>query len=324
MKTLLRDIPALRLQSIIFAVAALVAIPVRCYQYFNILEESTGFYSEKDWSVWVLYVLLGAALVSIWVIARKTRAQYSYSIEVKSRPVLGAICFLLALTLLWDAVYCCAAILTAAEQSPLVMKELYRSLIKTGILPRAFEVLTAGVAAVYFFILGLSYVRGKSNGMEYRVLGLAPVLWGVARIILRFTRTISFVNISDLFYELIMLALLITFLMTFAQLTARVNFEGMDWKIPAYAFPTALLCLVCFVPRLVVTLMGRTELLSAQSPLEPCDFAITLFVLATVFSRIRPTARAMGNTQGTPPEAPVQQTQSHQTRAPEIDANFYG
>lgn len=48
--------------------ALLVAVPLRVYQYFKILEPETGFYSTIDFSVYIIYALLGIAVITAIVI----------------------------------------------------------------------------------------------------------------------------------------------------------------------------------------------------------------------------------------------------------------
>ena len=43
--------------------ALLVAVPLRVYQYFKVLESDTGFYAKTDFSVYAIYILLGAAMI---------------------------------------------------------------------------------------------------------------------------------------------------------------------------------------------------------------------------------------------------------------------
>ena len=50
------------------------------------------------------------------------------------------------------------------------------------------------------------------------------------------------------------------FFMAFAQVTAKVGGKGLEWKLFAYGLPAALFCLLCFVPRVVLMILGKSEL----------------------------------------------------------------
>jgi len=275
----------LSLQFAIFCGAILVALPLRCFQFIRIIEPGTGFYDKKDVSVWILYALILGLLFALFGLSYGNRKWYFFNITPAKRPVLAIFCLLLTLSLVWNAVNCWQHVYLAYQDLPAV-ERTFRDFIKTGILPKAFEAVTGTFSAVYFVLLGSSYQSGRSTGSNYKLLALFPVIWGVSRIIYRFTRTISFLNVSDLLFELLMLVFLLVFLMTFIQLNARVNCEGSDWKLPVYGFFTAFMCLLCFVPRFVLWGAGRGELLAEQSPPEYCDLAMALFLLGTLSSRL--------------------------------------
>ena len=48
--------------------ALLVSVPLRVYQYFKILEPETGFYSDVNFSVYLIYILLGVAMLGAIII----------------------------------------------------------------------------------------------------------------------------------------------------------------------------------------------------------------------------------------------------------------
>jgi len=281
----MREQSPLRLQFLLFCGAILVALPLRCYQFIRIIEPGTGFYNTKGASVWILYILIVALLFVCFALSYLNRKWYFFNITPERRPALAVFCFLLALSLVWDAVSCWQHVVTSYNVLPAV-ERVFRDFIKTGIIPKGFEAVTATFSAVYFVLLGSSYQSGRSTGSAYKLLALFPVVWGVSRIIYRFTRTISFLNVSDLLFELLMLVFLLLFLMHFIQLNARVNCEGTDWKLAAYGFFTAFQCLLCFVPRFILFAVGKGNLLAEQSPPEYCDLAMALFILGTLLSRL--------------------------------------
>ena len=90
---------------------------------------------------------------------------------------------------------------------------------------------------------------------------------------------------------------MLLFFMAFAQLNSGIGGDGMEWKIPGYCLPAALMALVCFVPRFIVDISGNSNLLYEQSPAEYCDLAIALFILCVVFTRVGKKEPAAVNTQ---------------------------
>ncbi len=263
--------------TLIFAAAAIIALPVRTLQYFTVLESDSGFFLENDWSVYLLGITLFAAIISLVVLGLIKRKKLDYSLEVTKRPGQGILCFTAAAGMLMNA----ASLFIQLTNSPVFTEESRTSNMLLGI-QAAFALLSA----IYFLALGTSYIGGKSNGSEYRLISLAPVIWSVFRLIFRFTRTISYIRVSDLMFEMLMLVFYILFFMAFAQVNSRVDGEKKEWKIAAYGLPSALLALICFVPRFIVMITGNADLLNEQSPAEYCDLGIALFIISTVLTRV--------------------------------------
>lgn len=262
---------------LVFAAAVIIALPLRTLQYFTVLESETGFFIKNDWSVYLLGIILSAAIIFLLVFGFVSRKSLDYSLETIKRPGQG----ILSLT-------ACAGILmsTASIAVDLVSSTGFSQEESTNKAILAIQAIFGVLSAIYFLAVGLSFITGKSNGSEYRLISLAPVIWSIFRLVLRFTRTISYIRVSDLMFEMLMLVFFIMFFMTFAQVNSRVDGEKKEWKIAAYGLPAALLALVCFVPRFIVMITGNADLLNEQSPAEYCDIGIALFIISTVLTRV--------------------------------------
>lgn len=262
---------------LVFAAAVIIALPLRTLQYFTVLESETGFFIKNDWSVYLLGIILSAAIIFLLVFGFISRKSLDYSLETIKRPGQG----ILSLT-------ACAGILmsTASIAVDLVSSTGFSQEESTNKAILAIQAIFGVLSAIYFLAVGLSFLTGKSNGSEYRLISLAPVIWSIFRLVLRFTRTISYIRVSDLMFEMLMLVFFIMFFMTFAQVNSRVDGEKKEWKIAAYGLPAALLALVCFVPRFIVMITGNADLLNEQSPAEYCDIGIALFIISTVLTRV--------------------------------------
>lgn len=266
---------------IIFVVAAIIAIPVRTLQFFTVLESGTGFYAETDWSVYLLFGVLAISIPAMLVFGFAKRKKLEYSLEAIKRPGVSALALIAACGTALDAFSCITKYSTVepssvASESPIDASKLILML----------EAVFAVLAAVYFVLLWLTYMSGKSNGSKIRLLALCPVIWSILRIVMRFMRTISYIRVSDLLFEMLMIAFLILFFMAFAQANTGIGAEKVEWKIGAYGLPAALLALVCFVPRLIVMLSGNSHLFYSESTVEFCDLGVALFIIGTVLTRV--------------------------------------
>lgn len=264
--------------SLIFIAAAVIALPVRTLQFFTVLESGTGFYSENDWSVMLLSAVAAAAVIAILIYGIINRKKLDYSLEQTKRPGFGILSLTAAVGALADSAKCMLSVTDSSSASA----ESEGAVGFIFLLQAVFALLSA----IYFASLGLSCLSGKSGGREYKIISLAPVLWSIFRLVFRFTRTISYLRVSDLMFEMLMLVFMIMFFFAFAQVNSQINAKGKEWKIASYGLPAALFALICFVPRFIVTLSGNTQLLCENSPVEYCDIAVALFIISAVFTRV--------------------------------------
>ncbi len=272
---------------IIMAVAAVIALPLRTVQFFTVLEGSSGFYTEYNWSVYLLYGILLLSIVAVLIFGLAKRKKLEYSFEVIKRPGQGVISMATALGVLLDAAFCITSAMKIEEiSSGLSTANYVEGMTQGDGIILAAEAIFGVFTAIYLVVLGFSYLSGKTNGSEYRLISLSPVVWSIFRLVYRFKRTISFVNVSDLLFEMIMICFMIMFFFAFAQVNSRVNGKGNEWKLASYGISAALLALVCFVPRFIVTVSGNADLLYSYSAAEYCDLFVALFIISTVLTRV--------------------------------------
>ena len=272
---------------IIMAVAAVIALPLRTVQFFTVLEGSSGFYTEYNWSVYLLYGILLLSIVAVLIFGLAKKKKLEYSFEVFKRPGQGVISMATALGVLLDAAFCITSAMKIEEiSSGLSTANYVEGMTQGDGIILAAEAIFGVFTAIYLVVLGFSYLSGKTNGSEYRLISLSPVVWSIFRLVYRFKRTISFVNVSDLLFEMIMICFMIMFFFAFAQVNSRVNGKGNEWKLASYGIPAALLALVCFVPRFIVTVSGNADLLYSYSAAEYCDLFVALFIISTVLTRV--------------------------------------
>ena len=133
--------------------------------------------------------------------------------------------------------------------------------------------------AVKFFGASVN-IRGR------KVLAVTPVFWATMRMIQRFTRTISFIFVSDLLLELFMIAFMMMFFLSFAQLASDVNSRHVVNKVYAYGLIGAMLAAVVSIPRIILSIVD-SSLIVASNPLEICDLGFLVFVVALCFTMIK-------------------------------------
>lgn len=267
--------------------ALLTAVPLRVYQYFKVLEPETGFYSSNDISVYVMYILLGAAMLLSVLIPLINKKKLITVTSVKKSPVFLAFSLILAVTIIIDSAGQLMGyfdLYDAASAAGGTVTEYVKNQGGTFLLLQA---VSGAVAAVYFFVSGLSVSLGNSDGSRLKILGLTPVLWYIFKLLYRFKRTISFTNVSDLMLELFAIVFLMMFFFALAQTVAKIDAQTVFWKIFAYGVPAAMFALMCFLPRFIVMIIGKSELLNTHYGVSYSDLGVAAYIIYNLLSRMK-------------------------------------
>lgn len=275
---------------IIFIASVILALPFRVYQLMVNVESDTGFWIDRThFSVYVLYAIVALGTVLPMVLSLVYKSGLGKVEPVAEKKTLGGgLSFLMAAGLLNDAIarYSSFSDLYYDYSVAGIGTPMLSYLSKSGALAMGLEAFFAVVSAIYFIMLGIAWFTEKDPS-EYKLLAVMPVFWAIFRIMHRFMRKISFLNVSELFFELLMIVFLMMFFMAFAQITSRVNGKGLEWKLYAYGLPAALFCLICFIPRVVVMILGKRELIADGSSVEVVDLAAAMFILFVLVDRSR-------------------------------------
>ncbi len=259
---------------IIFAVSALVAVPIRVYQLGTIIDITTGFFSDKaNLTIPLLYAVVAAAAVVMIVLSF-----LSYHIpECKAAKTPDkAVTFasaIMAIGLFADFIKT-ALLLVSGENISNIMT------VSKGTIPLILQCVFAVFGCTYFIVHALSYSRRNIIYRKAGVLSLAVPAYFMCRLIRIFLRSISFINVSEVLFELGMLIFFILFFLTFSRTVTKVDEKGRLWGMLACGFAGALFGLICFIPRIAVKLMGG-ELVEG-SPINIADITCTIFAVTYV------------------------------------------
>ena len=165
----------------------------------------------------------------------------------------------------------------------------YTDAMKSGVIPLVLQSIFALLSAVYFFVLASDFSKGTTKAYKRKILATAPVCWAGARLIFRFLRQISFIQVSDLLLELVMIAFMVMFFMALAQVASGVYVDNFKWRIPAFGLSAALVGAVLNVPRLIFTFVN-SELINSDHPFCLADLVFVIFIV-TLMSKIKEDAK---------------------------------
>lgn len=267
--------------------ALLVSVPLRVYQYFKILEPETGFYSDVNFSVYLIYILLGVAMLGAIIIPMINKKKMITVTSVKKSPVFLVLSVILAVTVIVDSAAQLMSYFDLYDQAASSATMVTDYVKNQGGTLLLIQAVSGAVAAVYFFVYGLTVGIGSSDGSKLKILALAPVIWCIFKLLYRFKRTISFVNVSDLLLELFEIVFMMLFFLALAQTVAKIDAPAVFWKLYAYGIPAAMFALICFLPRFIVMITGNSELLNAHHGVSYSDFGVALYIVYNLLTRAK-------------------------------------
>jgi len=297
--------------SLLFAALAMAAtLPLRIWQQIYLVESETGFWAVDGGrgTIVLLYIAMAAMIALPFVTGLMLRSQFALDLVRAPRTAEGVAAVLAAAAITVGAAVSLHFALTIFSGQAFVEgllpqqnESMMQYYIRSGAMAALFEAVFGALSALFFVSLAIINLRPQKQSYINRFLALMPVLWVIARVLRRFSRTIAYLRVSDLFITIIALVLLMIFLLAFAQLLSGVNSAGKEWRLLAAGIPAAALLLLAFVPRLVAYQFIGGLVPSQDAVIEWADPAMALFICVFLYGRLqsRPTAAA-------PPEAKVE------------------
>jgi len=277
---------------LIMAILAFIAVPVRTFQLANCIDPQTGFWLIRDFTVPVLYVICGVEVAVSLFMSFFSGIQPKPEFAEKRDIPLGVVSFIFALTFLVDAISRMTSYISlfSVYQSD-VDGYLFGYMMKSGALALTIQSIFALFSALYFGIIGFSQVMEKTTYKKSKVLALAPVIWGISRMVYFFVNPISYKNVSQLLLTLMFLTLAMIFFLSYARIASGVNSENSMWILWFSGTAGSFMGFVCALAPLVLIATGKGNLIPDKYPLEYTDIAFAAFATGTLLANMPRTVK---------------------------------
>ncbi|MBO5359315.1 MAG: hypothetical protein J6B25_00590 [Clostridia bacterium] len=269
--------------TVLISIAALslcALLPLRVYQVTTLIDPETGFFTSNHFTIPLMYAIGAAVIIALPVLSfLNSKANRARNCVVKSTS-LGIISILTALGMTYDSIVSVLGFMQINSEYSVAAHNIKYStyLTQSGAAALIAEGITGILAAFFFSIYAVSCFRKESKLSSFALISVTPTLWAISRIVLKFLEKISFVNISDLLLELIMLAFMIMFMLTFAQVVTGTSPEISAWRLFGCGLPAAVMAFITCVPRIFLALTGNAELMVEGYEIEFCDLALAIFI----------------------------------------------
>ncbi|MEE0981294.1 MAG: hypothetical protein U0K91_06395, partial [Acutalibacteraceae bacterium] len=79
------------------------------------------------------------------------------------------------------------------------------------------------------------------------------------------------------------------------QIRSKIDAEDIFWKIYAYGLPAAMFALVCFIPKLILLITGKSELINPLHPVCISDLTFAVYAIYVCISSSKAESNANEN-----------------------------
>lgn len=265
----------------LFCCAGLVCAVLRAIQMAKYIDPETGFYTGGTAVKIVLYaILIVASLIFLclsYVSSDSGKISF-YKVQNKSMAFASA---LMGFAMFYD---CYDSLKNCVNDIYYSGTGSYTTAMTSGVLPSLLQSFFALLSGIFFLILAKDLIRGTARASKKKFLATMPVWWAGARLIYRFVRKISFMEVSDLLLELLMIACMLLFFMALSQVVTGVYSDGFRWRIFAYGYIAALFSVTISLPRLIFSFISNGAFVNSLHQFSLADFIFAIFTIIYILS----------------------------------------
>lgn len=253
---------------------------------FFFIDREAGFYTGGELLKAALYLVIIAACAVFAAVSFVSKETSSVTLQPQKDIALSVLSALLSVSFLYDAATSFYGGFDSLGSVSYGMTA-FQSMMLSGTIPQLFQSGFALLSAVYFLFFTKGTIKGKEVLSGHGILALAPVGWSSFRLIYRFVEQISYVRVSELLLELVLLALFSMFFIAFAQLATGVYIKNSRWRIVGVGLPAALISLTLNVPRMLYVISNGADELYSKYPFKVADFVLALFIIVLAVKLIK-------------------------------------
>jgi len=266
---------------LIFFLCCAVTVVIRAVQVFSFVDRETGFLKGGSALSVVLYLIIAVSCLFFAVTAFLSKETAKTEIKAEKNTLLSVLTCLMFFGFLYDSASSFIGSVDSAGSSSYGVSA-FQSMMLSGTLPQFLQSVFALLSAAYFLSFAKDMIKGTDKASKHKIIAVAPVCWAGFRLVYRFVEQISYIRVSELLLELVLLAFTVMFFMAFAQVASGVYVKNNRWRIIGLGLSTALISLTLNIPRLAFVLVRGVDELYVKYPFKVSDFIIALFIIVLI------------------------------------------
>ncbi len=277
---------SLKLIALISVVLFTVLVAVRLYHTFFNIDGATGYFIKNDFTVLPMYILtvLGVILVCAFCYVSgdtdrgKTVGKASF-IGAVTGILFGLSVVYEGAVNLFDGIRAIPShVIPGGRVSLSVLTEAFGGRIE--LLATVFAIL----GGIVILAEGVISASGREIPSFMKLPMLIPVLWAFLETLTFFSVTVSYLEVSQMFFEIFSRAFLMVFLFEHARVVSGIGKKDSSWFFFASGILAAGFLFMAGVPYFLASLFATDKIVS-YCPFEFYVLAGGLYAVATVIKR---------------------------------------
>ncbi len=257
-------------------------LAVRIYQTFLLTDGETGFFTNNNITVPLMFILSAGAAAVVCILCYLIKDFPAGDVKKRTSPLYVGAGLFFAFTLLYEGLKSVKLMISAGGSFSSVKEAAGGNV---GLIGAVFSILGAGAILLSVF----SYIKTGTLTGKLKIPMLFPVLWAFAETLGFFSVTVSYIKIPQLFLAIYSAAFLMLFLFENARVTTGIGRKSALWFYYATGIIAAGFCLATGIPALLATVF-KPELVVSYCPFELYTLGGGLYALASLFVRAEETA----------------------------------
>lgn len=252
-------------------------LAVRIYQTFLLTDGETGFFTNNNITVPLMFILSAGAAAVVCILCYLIKDFPAGDVKKRTSPLYVGAGLFFAFTLLYEGLKSVKLMISAGGSFSSVKEAAGGNV---GLIGAVFSILGAGAILLSVF----SYIKTGTLTGKLKIPMLFPVLWAFAETLGFFSVTVSYIKIPQLFLAIYSAAFLMLFLFENARVTTGIGRKSALWFYYATGIIAAGFCLATGIPSLLASVF-KPELVVSYCPFELYTLGGGLYALASLFVR---------------------------------------
>lgn len=268
---------ALKAVAIVSAVLFGLLFILRLYQTFMLTDGTTGFFTEHNFTVPVMYALFGLSITAALALSYVCRDLPAGEVKKKPSALYIAAAFFFAITLFYDGFKNVFTVIDYAGGFSAAKEALGGNI---GVISTVFAFLGAFSVIISVFI----YLKNGRLMNKLSIPMLFPVVWAFLETLSFFSITVSYVKVSQLLFSIFYCAFLMVFLFENARVVTGIGRKDSLWFFYASGIITAGLALASGVPSFLAGIFVPENIVS-YCPFELYALSGGIYAVASMLIR---------------------------------------